>query len=328
MELIESRSIFSPATGFIRRGGFEWTCNPYVGCTFGCTYCLIPETPVLHADLSWRPIGDVKVGDDLVGFDEFPVLRITGKRRLCNSVVEAVTVTKQATVRVVTERAEVVTTAEHGWLIARRGWWRSTSQLRVGSQLKRIGCTVAPAESEDYRHGYLAGMTLGDGTFRYTPGQRSDKSGDPQAYWRVALKDQEPLQRLIAYLKLLGIEVHLRPFSAATETRAAMWKVETRALEPLNRIHQLLNRVPDTSEYQRGFLAGFFDAEGSNGDTLRIFQKDIAVLQRVAGYAARHGFQFQLETFGACPALRLIGGRFAERMRFLGWMRPAIAPRS
>ena len=35
MELIESRSIFSPATGFIQRGGFDWTCNPYIGCSFG-----------------------------------------------------------------------------------------------------------------------------------------------------------------------------------------------------------------------------------------------------------------------------------------------------
>jgi DNA repair photolyase len=39
VEQINSRSIFSPAIGFIRRGGFDWTCNPYVGCSFGCTYC-------------------------------------------------------------------------------------------------------------------------------------------------------------------------------------------------------------------------------------------------------------------------------------------------
>lgn len=39
MEQIVARSIFSPATGFIQRGGFDWTCNPYVGCSFGCTYC-------------------------------------------------------------------------------------------------------------------------------------------------------------------------------------------------------------------------------------------------------------------------------------------------
>ncbi len=45
MEEINARSIFSPATGFILRGGFDWTCNPYVGCSFGCVYCYAAFLP-------------------------------------------------------------------------------------------------------------------------------------------------------------------------------------------------------------------------------------------------------------------------------------------
>lgn len=45
MDLIESKSIFSAATGFIKRGGFDWTCNPYVGCAFGCAYCYAAYLP-------------------------------------------------------------------------------------------------------------------------------------------------------------------------------------------------------------------------------------------------------------------------------------------
>jgi DNA repair photolyase len=45
MEQINATSIFSTATGFIQRGGFDFTCNPYLGCTFSCSYCYAAYLP-------------------------------------------------------------------------------------------------------------------------------------------------------------------------------------------------------------------------------------------------------------------------------------------
>ncbi len=53
MDLIDARTLFNKAAGFIGRGGFDFTVNPYVGCSFGCTYCysaFLPSNP--------RPVED------------------------------------------------------------------------------------------------------------------------------------------------------------------------------------------------------------------------------------------------------------------------------
>src|SRR5437016_13093004 len=52
--------------------GFRFSLNPYRGCEHGCVYCMHSDTPILHADMAWRPIGEVRIGDVLFGFDEFP----------------------------------------------------------------------------------------------------------------------------------------------------------------------------------------------------------------------------------------------------------------
>ena len=177
--------------------GFRFSLNPYRGCEHGCIYCTGPETQILHADMAWRPIGAVRVGDVLFGFDEFPEPGRTRKFR--PAVVEAVWWSRRPTLRLVTERTEVVATAEHRWLQARDFRWSETRQLAAGRRLRYVP-VVAEEFDDDYRIGYLAGMTLGDGTFRYQPGWRSRCLGFPVAYWRVALADQEPLLRLVEFL--------------------------------------------------------------------------------------------------------------------------------
>jgi DNA repair photolyase len=87
MDFIESRSIFSPATGFIQRAGFDWTCNPYLGCTFGCSYCyaaFLPQNP--------RPVEDwgrwLTAKKNAVQLAEKQAAKVAGKAIYMSSVTD------------------------------------------------------------------------------------------------------------------------------------------------------------------------------------------------------------------------------------------------
>src|SRR5881398_1324335 len=46
---------------------FNWTINPYRGCSHSCSYCLQGDTPVLMGDGRTRPIAELDVGDEIYG---------------------------------------------------------------------------------------------------------------------------------------------------------------------------------------------------------------------------------------------------------------------
>lgn len=303
--------------------GFRFSLNPYRGCEHGCTYCLAPDTHVLHADMVWRPIGAITVGDSLVGFDEHSTPGVTRKFRKAR--VEAVWWSRRPTLRMVTDRAEVTTTAEHRWLPHRDFRWSRTDRLSPGRMLRYVPVVADEGIDDDFRIGYFAGLTLGDGTFRSQPGWRSNRVGFPAAYWRVALADDEPLTRSIDHLGRLGVEASLRPFYGGPASRRPMHEVEVRSLRRLATIYALLTVECDTRSYRRGFLAGLFDAEGHNGDSLHFSQGDIAVLERARRYAGSLGFVCTLERrVGTASTLRLTG-TLLERIRFFSTCRPSIA---
>lgn len=119
--------------------GFDVSVNPYRGCEHGCVYCLEPATPVLHADLMWRPIGEIREGDVLVGFDEYPEPGRT--RKLRRTRVEHVWWSKQPTIDIRTETTEVRTTSNHRWLQWRNFRWTAAGRLEPGTRLRRIPVT-------------------------------------------------------------------------------------------------------------------------------------------------------------------------------------------
>ncbi len=303
--------------------GFRFSLNPYRGCEHGCVYCVGPETPILHADMTWRSVGQVCVGDVLAGFDEFPEPGRT--RKLRRAIVEAVWWSKRPGVRLITDETQVITTAEHRWLQARDFRWSRTDQLAAGRRLRHLPVIPNEEIDDDYRVGYIAGLSLGDGTYRYQPGQRSDKLGFPAAYWRIALVDEAPLTRIVAYLRCFAVDAYTRPFSGGAIDGTPMVKVEIRSLRKLAIVHPLITAERDSRSYRRGFMAGFFDAEGHNGDSLRISQVDLSVLERVQRYGRSLGFEFRLERRpGKASTLRLVG-RLTDRIRLFSACQPAIA---
>jgi hypothetical protein len=297
--------------------------------------CLLPDTPVLYADFTWRPIGEAQRGDVIFGFDEYPTQQKFG-RKLRPTVIEDVWFNRQQTKRLITADSEIITTSHHKWLQHHNPnghlghWddpWETTDKLRVGNYLRHIGIHNPLPVTDDYRAGYLSGITLGDGTMRYAPGEANDRR--KPFYWRVALKasDEAALGRIVAYLASFGVEAYVRPFDSGIKYDGIpypMKKVDIRSLGRLQAIHDIM-QTRETLEFQRGFVAGFFDAEGSGHEAhLRVYQKDASVLELIRRYTANLGFTFDVQgRDDSRSSARLCGG-ILERFRFFATCQPAL----
>lgn len=293
------------------------------GMCVNCGLCLAPDTLILYEDMVWRPIGEAKIGDVILGFDEESSK--ASHRKLRTSVIEDVVWSRKETIILTVGNKTVITTPEHRWLTKQRGWKR-TDKLTDNNFLKDIGVHTSPTFDEDYKLGYIAGMTEGDGTYRFkTPGKHH--------YWRVALMDHEPIWRLYTYMQSLGAIIKppmpfinsptsFSPGKELLQVRFANKEgmaVIARALMPKN-----------SDEYARGYLAGIFDAEGSYHERhLRVSQHGTELLNRVVGFGERIGLTFRLET--PCHPISeeyhtivLVGG-ISAHLEFFTKCAPAIS---
>ena len=171
----------------------------------------------------------------------------------------------------------------------------------------------------EYRTGYIAGITEGDGTFKMPVNGKTYQ--ESQWYWRVVLIDITILQRIRQYLRTLGIRLSIHDYKIKNPSTflKLLYKIETRKREALNRIYSFLNPVFVSKEYARGYLAGIFDAEGNWYESnLRIYNSSPILRKKVMNYAEKINFIFTEEIYPSKKGngVRLKGDRF-DQARFL-----------
>ena len=310
---------------------FRWTINPYRGCAHACAYCLGADTPVLQADGRAKPIAELRVGERIYGTEQRG-----SYRRFVHTVVLAHWSTVKPAYRVTLEDGtELVASGDHRFL-TERGWKFVTGTEQGALRRPHLtpcnkvmgfgGLAAAPADTADYRRGYLCGLIRGDGHLGSYSYSRPGRSRDEHHRFRLALTDIEPLQRARDYLAGLNLRTDQFAFHRATPTQRALTAIRTSSRPSVEAIRELVRwPVRPDEDWCKGFLAGIFDAEGSAGPVVRIANTDDRIIAWTEYCLRRLRFAHVVEDRGLPNGLRTvrIRGGLPARLRFVHAVDPA-----
>jgi DNA repair photolyase len=308
---------------------FDWTINPYRGCSHACVYCLDGQTPILLADGRTRRLADLRVGDEVYG------TTVVGRyRRYTATRVLAHWRTVKPAYRITLEDGtELVASGDHRFL-THRGWKHVTgTQQGVGRRphlttndqlIGTGGFSPGPTRDQDYELGYLCGLLRGDS--RGYPWSAPEAAGRSV---RVAVVDLEALCRSRKYLASVGAPTADLEFAEAVGQRRPVHAIRAVSAAGVAAMREL-GAFPDrpTPSWRAGFLAGIFDAEGSNqiNGALRIANTEAAIIDQITAALDERGFRYVVESARrARPVryVRLLGG-LREKLRLLHQTDPAV----
>ena len=328
---VESKSIINNVPGNYLP--FNWTINPYRGCSHACSYCQPGETPILMADGRTKPLADVEVGDRIYGTE------LCGNyRRYVTTTVLAHWKTRKPAYRVTLEDGtELVASGDHRFL-SDRGWKHVTGaeqgrhrrpHLTTNNKLMGTGAFAGPpADGLEYRSGYLCGLIRGDGSIGSYSYSRPGRTRDDVPRFRLALVDLEALRRGRMYLTGFGVDTTEFQFQAAAGARKEVMAIRSQSQGLVDTIRQVI-RWPlyPSADWFKGFLAGIFDAEGSfSNGIFRISNTDAEIIGHIETGLRSLGFSFALDVSrreGPVTCVRILGG-LREKLRFFHTVDPAI----
>jgi radical SAM superfamily enzyme YgiQ (UPF0313 family) len=284
------------------------------GCPNRCGFCLVRGTLILTADLRWIPIETVKIGDLLLSTE--PV-----KDKSTKYVTTKVTETfnrKTLILKIVTDKGTVFSSGEHPWLTTHNRW-READKLKVGQYLRNVSPpSKTLPDSENYMKGYLVGCIEGDGCLqKYSINAAWPQNKEYDKHFFRLVGDYEMLDWFLKFANKLGINVFEQKFNGGKIYKCDR-AVGSGKKSDFEKIEKLFG-TEETSEFKRGWLAGFYDAEGGWTTALRFHNQDFIKLEKTMRYLHEQGFVMEVED----ESIRIKGG-LPEDIRFLAYANPKV----
>jgi DNA repair photolyase len=332
---IEAKSVLNKVVGM----PFRWSINPYRGCSHGCPFCAAGDTPVLMGDGTTRSLEEIRIGDQIYGTEQ----RGNYRHYIRTFVLAHWSVEKPASRITLEDGTNLVASSDHRFLTG-RGWKFVTGaeqgvmrrpHLTTNCELMGTGKFASPPlRTTDYKRGYLCGLIRGDGLLGFYAYKREGRAHGNQYQFRLALTDGEALDRAQEYLLDFALPTRRSSFlqaRAGARGVRAMDAIATSARSRVEEIERVVGWQTEPSlEWQRGFLAGIFDAEGGyHNRVVRITNSNPMIIDCMTRCLDRLGFSFSIdwEARGRSKPIkrvRLRGG-LCEQLRFFLTVDPAIS---
>ena len=172
--------------------------------------CLAPETKVLTADLRWVRSDEVSVGDELIGFDEYPDSGDGKTRKWRKTVVTKADKIKKPCYEIKLEDGTTfIASDKHGWLTHAENTnrWKTSEELvtRHHRRPTRIIKLLDTWQEEDgYEAGYLAAAFDGEGCLM--SGNRSGNKNHKSCKLSFAQRKNEMKDYVGSLLNMFGFD--------------------------------------------------------------------------------------------------------------------------
>ena len=216
------------------------------------------------ADLKYKPINKIKIGDCVLGKDK--------KGNLCfTKVTKTFSRQTENLVKLKTEKFDLICTPEHLFYL-RNGHdhWSKAKNLK-NKELHYFG--YGYENNNEFKRGWLSGVADGDGSF-YSQGNRLD--------FRLKAKDIEMVNTFINWANHFDF-----PLRKAEYLEREGYFIAILTLTESVKKFQAFLTHNNQADFARGYLAGMFDSEGTGPFKVKqavIYNNDLNLINRVEKY--------------------------------------------